>query len=62
MPAAAPGPPPPAAPPPSAEAADFKAEYAKSNRSSCKKCKDKIEKDELRLARCVQSPHFDGKM
>jgi hypothetical protein len=42
--------------------ADFKAEYAKSGRSSCKKCKEGIAKDDLRLARCVQSPHFDGRM
>ena len=32
----------------------FRAEYAKSNRSSCKKCKDKIDKEELRLAVMVQ--------
>lgn len=40
----------------------FKAEYAKSNRSSCKKCKSQITKESLRLARMIQSPHFDGKM
>lgn len=40
----------------------FKAEYAKSNRSSCKSCKDNISKDSLRLAKMVQSPHFDGKI
>ena len=40
----------------------FKAEYAKSNRSSCKKCKEKIDKAELRLAVMVQSPMFDGKV
>ena len=28
----------------------FRAEYAKSGRSSCKECKGKIEKGELRLA------------
>lgn len=39
----------------------YRAEYAKSNRSSCKKCKDKIDKDVLRLAIMVQSPVFDGK-
>ena len=51
-------------PPPAAavEAPDFKVEYAKSGRSSCKRCKEGIEKDELRFSRCVQSPHFDGKM
>jgi len=40
----------------------FKAEYAKSNRSSCKMCRDNIAKDSLRLAKMVQSPHFDGKI
>jgi len=40
----------------------FRAEYAKSNRSSCKACKAKIDKDELRLAAMVQSPMFDGKV
>ncbi|ESO88129.1 hypothetical protein LOTGIDRAFT_206927 [Lottia gigantea] len=40
----------------------FKAEYAKSDRSSCKACKTKIGKDSLRLAVMVQSPHFDGKV
>ena len=51
-------------PPPAVagEAPDFKVEYAKSGRSSCKRCKEGIEKDELRFSRCVQSPHFDGKM
>ena len=28
----------------------YRAEYAKSGKSSCKECKDKIEKGELRLA------------
>lgn len=32
----------------------YRAEYAKSNRSSCKGCKSKIEKDHLRLAVMVQ--------
>jgi poly [ADP-ribose] polymerase len=40
----------------------YKAEYAKSNRSSCKSCKSVISKDSLRIARMVQSPHFDGKI
>ncbi|KAK6179955.1 hypothetical protein SNE40_012198 [Patella caerulea] len=40
----------------------FKAEYAKSDRSSCKACKSNISKDSLRLATMVQSPHFDGKI
>lgn len=35
---------------------DFAAEYAKSNRSTCKGCMEKIEKVELG----VQSPHFPG--
>ena len=32
----------------------FSAEYAKSNRASCKACRDNIEKDTLRLAVMVQ--------
>ncbi|XP_027011143.2 uncharacterized protein LOC113648235 [Tachysurus fulvidraco] len=36
----------------------YKAEYAKSGRASCKKCK----KDSLRMAIMVQSPKFDGKV
>ncbi|XP_033096615.1 poly [ADP-ribose] polymerase 1-like [Anneissia japonica] len=40
----------------------FKAEYAKSGRSSCKLCKNSISKETLRLARMVQSPVFDGKI
>lgn len=32
----------------------YKAEYAKSGRASCKKCKDNIAKDSLRLAIMVQ--------
>ena len=32
----------------------YKTEYAKSNRSSCKKCKCKIDKEELRIAAMVQ--------
>ena len=28
----------------------YRAEYAKSGKSSCKECKEKIEKNELRLA------------
>jgi len=39
----------------------FKAEYSKSNRAACKKCKEKIEKDVLRMAVMVQSYQFDGK-
>jgi hypothetical protein len=39
---------------------DFKVEYAKSGRASCKGCKGNIEKDSLRLGKMVPSPHFDG--
>lgn len=45
-----------------AEELPFRAEYAKSSRSSCKGCKEQIPKDSLRLAIMVQSPMFDGKM
>lgn len=37
----------------------FLAEYAKSNRASCKGCKDKIGKDSLRIARMVQVGNAD---
>ncbi|XP_048363626.1 poly [ADP-ribose] polymerase 1 [Sphaerodactylus townsendi] len=40
----------------------YRAEYAKSGRASCKKCGDNIAKDSLRLAIMVQSPMFDGKV
>lgn len=40
----------------------YKTEYAKSNRASCKACKGIISKETLRMARMVQSPHFDGKV
>lgn len=40
----------------------FKAEYAKSGRSSCKACKSNIGQGSLRLAIMVQSPVFDGKI
>uniref|UniRef100_A0A1A8NGA9 Poly [ADP-ribose] polymerase n=1 Tax=Nothobranchius pienaari TaxID=704102 RepID=A0A1A8NGA9_9TELE len=40
----------------------YKAEYAKSGRASCKKCKESIAKDSLRMALMVQSPMFDGKV
>ncbi|XP_055693222.1 poly [ADP-ribose] polymerase [Lutzomyia longipalpis] len=36
-------------------------EYAKSSRASCRKCKGKIEKGELRLAVMVQSAFHDSK-
>lgn len=32
----------------------YRVEYAKSNRSKCKGCKESIEKDHLRLAVMVQ--------
>ncbi|KAK6179956.1 hypothetical protein SNE40_012199 [Patella caerulea] len=38
----------------------FTAEYAKSDRSSCKACKSNISKGSLAIM--VQSPHFDGKV
>jgi hypothetical protein len=40
----------------------FRAEYAKSDRSTCKGCRSTINKDALRLAVMVQSPNFDGKV
>ncbi|KAJ8410210.1 hypothetical protein AAFF_G00201910 [Aldrovandia affinis] len=40
----------------------YKAEYAKSGRASCKKCKENIAKGSLRMAIMVQSPMFDGKV
>lgn len=40
----------------------YRAEYSKSARAGCKSCKQKIEKDVLRLAVMVQSPMFDGKV
>uniref|UniRef100_M8BAB1 Poly (ADP-ribose) polymerase 1 n=1 Tax=Aegilops tauschii TaxID=37682 RepID=M8BAB1_AEGTA len=47
-----------AAPPPKA----WKAEYAKSGRSSCKSCKSPIAKDALRPGKMVQATQFDGFM
>ncbi|KAJ1495699.1 hypothetical protein T484DRAFT_1761705, partial [Baffinella frigidus] len=38
----------------------FTVEYAKSGRAGCKSCKNKIDKDELRIGKMAQSPHFDG--
>jgi hypothetical protein len=43
-------------------AAQYKAEYAKSGRSSCKKCGKPIPDGALRMGPLVQSPHFDGKV
>lgn len=39
----------------------YVAEYAKSGRAGCKLCKNKIDKDELRLGAMVQSAFHDGK-
>ncbi len=44
------------------EESGFRAEYAKSDRSTCKGCRSTIAKDSLRLAIMVQSPNFDGKV
>jgi len=38
----------------------YKVEYAKSGRASCKKCKENIAKDSLRLAIMVRAWAFDG--
>ncbi|KAK6164504.1 hypothetical protein DH2020_001368 [Rehmannia glutinosa] len=40
----------------------WKVEYAKSSRSSCKTCKNSIEKENLRLGKMVQATQFDGFM
>ncbi|PKA56486.1 Poly [ADP-ribose] polymerase 1 [Apostasia shenzhenica] len=40
----------------------WKAEYAKSGRSSCKTCKSAIAKDQLRLGKMVVATQFDGFM
>nr|GLL30729.1 poly [ADP-ribose] polymerase 1 isoform X2 [Ipomoea trifida] len=40
----------------------WKAEYAKSSRSSCKTCKSPIEKETFRLGKMVQATQFDGVM
>ncbi|KAJ0742482.1 putative NAD(+) ADP-ribosyltransferase [Helianthus annuus] len=40
----------------------WKAEYAKSGRSSCRTCKTPIDKEILRLGKMVQSQQFDGFM
>lgn len=41
-------------------ATNFLAEYAKSSRSSCKKCGNTIDKGELRLAEMVQVSLFSS--
>uniref|UniRef100_A0A5K3FCR6 NAD(+) ADP-ribosyltransferase n=1 Tax=Mesocestoides corti TaxID=53468 RepID=A0A5K3FCR6_MESCO len=40
----------------------YQAEYAKSNRSSCRSCKNTISMGSLRMGTLVQSHTFDGKM
>lgn len=40
----------------------YQAEYAKSNRSTCRSCKSSISQGSLRIATLVQSNTFDGKM
>ncbi|XP_009617761.1 poly [ADP-ribose] polymerase 1 isoform X1 [Nicotiana tomentosiformis] len=40
----------------------WKAEYAKSSRSSCKTCKNPIDKEIFRLGKMVQATQFDGFM
>jgi len=40
----------------------WKAEYAKSGRSSCRTCKSPIASETLRLGKMVQSTKFDGLM
>jgi len=53
-------------PPPSQdvefEDGEFKAEYAKSGKSCCKKCAKNIEQGEMRLGKMVPSDKFDGKV
>lgn len=44
-----------------AETLPFVSEYAKSGRASCKLCKEKIDKDVMRLGAMVQSAFHDGK-
>ncbi|KAL5712187.1 NAD(+) ADP-ribosyltransferase [Ranunculus cassubicifolius] len=46
----------------SPEVKPWKAEYAKSSRSSCKTCKIPIDKELLRLGKMVQATQFDGFM
>lgn len=40
----------------------WRAEYAKSSRSSCKTCKSPITKENFRLGKLVQASQFDGVM
>lgn len=41
---------------------NYIAEYAKSNRATCKKCRNTIGQGALRLGKMVRSPHFDGEI
>ncbi|KAL4370964.1 poly [ADP-ribose] polymerase 1 [Arachis hypogaea] len=47
---------------PQKEQKPWKAEYAKSGRSSCRTCKAPIDKEQFRLGKMVQSTKFDGIM
>jgi len=40
----------------------WKAEYAKSGRSSCRTCKESIGKDAFRFAKIQPAHHFEGVM
>ena len=40
----------------------FRAEYAKSNRSTCKTCQSIITKDSFRIAKVIPAVQFDGFM
>lgn len=42
------------------EDGEFSAEYAKSSKSSCQKCKEKIPEGEMRIGKKVKSEKFDG--
>jgi len=39
---------------------DFKIEYAKSNRSNCNSCRQKVDKDSIRIGVLTPSDKFDG--
>jgi len=42
------------------EAGEFKVDYAKSDKSECNTCKNKIQKGTVRLGKMVKSTKFDG--
>jgi len=46
--------------PPIVDGDQFVTEYAKSSRSTCKHCGEKIQQDDLRIGKMVQSERFDG--